>query len=210
MERKVFAYCRVSTKNQNIDRQLDSLKKYVESERDIYIDKASGKDFNRPAYQALKMNLRSDDILYVHSLDRLGRNKTEILKELNDLKSNGIIVKILDIPSTLADYSCLGDNQKLMMDMINNVILEVLATFAETERNAIRTRQAEGIASAKAKGKHMGRPKLQFPADWQENYLLWKEKKITAVSLMKKWDISNASFYKLVHMHENTATTAQL
>lgn len=203
MESKIFGYCRASSRDQSLDRQIDSLKKYVKSERDIYFDKVSGKDFERPGYQALKLNLRSDDILYIHSLDRLGRNKAEILKELNEIKEKGVIVKILDIPSTLADYSRLGGGNKLINEMINNIILEVLATFAESERIAIKKRQREGIDSAKAKGKQFGRPKLQFPDDWLENYQLWKEKKVTAVSLMKKWNISNASFYKLVKIHEN-------
>ena len=204
-ENKTFGYIRVSSKDQNIDRQLDSILPLVKEERNILADKISGKDFNRPQYQALKSMLRSGDTVYVHSLDRLGRNKEKIKEELQWFHNNGIIIRILDIPTTMdTNYQKFGDMQKAIFDMVNNILIEVLATMAETERSNIRKRQSEGIAAAKKKGKKFGRPTIPLPDSFEQDYKRWKAGDITAVSLYRdKYHISRAGFYNKVRQYEN-------
>ena len=146
---KKFGYIRVSYKDQNLARQIDSLKKYVDDERDIFADKMSGKDFNRPAFQTLKNMVRAGDTIYVHEMERLGRNKQEILDNLREFKTKGVIIRILNIPTTMIDFSSYGSKmQKMMLEMINNIMIEVMATFAENERDSILKRQREGIDAA--------------------------------------------------------------
>lgn len=204
-ENKTFGYIRVSSKDQHIDRQLDAIRKYVKEEHCIFTDKMSGKDFNRPQYQTMKDRLRSGDTLYIHSLDRLGRNKDGIKEELRWFNDKGIIVRILDLPTTMAmDYQSFGSMQKAIFEMVNNILIEVLATMAEAERSNIRKRQAEGIASAKKKGKKFGRPTIPLPISWAEDYQKWKAGEITAVSLYRdKYRISRAAFYLKVRQYEN-------
>lgn len=150
MENKTFAYVRVSSKEQNLSRQIDSMLQYVKDPRDIYCDKQSGKNFERPGYQALFYNLRSGDELYIHTLSRLGRNKTETKNQLIELQKKGVLVRVLDIPTTLMDFSAFGSLQRSIMEMVNNILIEVLSTIAEVERDNIRTAQKEGIQSAKS------------------------------------------------------------
>ena len=166
MSEKVFGYARVSSKEQNLDRQIDELRKYVPNAADIIFEKQSGKDFERPEYKKLRMMMREGDTLYLMSLDRLGRNKIEVKQELENLRATGVNIRILDIPTTLMDFGQYGDMQRGIMEMVNNILIEVLSTMAESERRTIRKRQAEGIAAAKARGKHLGRPKLDFPDNW--------------------------------------------
>ena len=135
---KTFAYIRVSTTEQNTDRQLDALKQYVSNDRDIFIDKVSGKTFDRPKYQALKATLRYGDTFYIKSLDRLGRNKQAIKEELEHFRKEGIIVRCLDTPTTLMDFGTFGAFQKAIMEMINNILIKVLGTIAEQGRLTIR------------------------------------------------------------------------
>lgn len=200
--KKVFGYARVSTKEQNIDRQLIELKKYVSDERDIIIDKASGKDFEREGYKVLKTYARQGDEIYIKSLDRLGRNKDQIKEELKYFKDKGIIVRVLDIPTTLMSLEQFGEMQKAIFDMINNVLIEVLGTIAEQERNTIKLRQSEGIAVAKAKGKHLGRPKAELPKDFVKYYSQWKNGEITAGKCMELLELKRTTFYKLVNQYE--------
>lgn len=197
---KTFGYVRVSSIDQNVARQMDSLRPYVESERDIFADKQSGKDFNRPMYQTLKHTLRSGDTLYIHSLDRLGRNKKQVLEELRYFKENGITVHILDLPTTMMDLTQYGELQGVLLEMINNILIEVLATMAETERRTIHKRQQEGIAAAHRRNIKFGRPAKDLPNSfWKEDYPLWKKGKLTAVYLMKKYNVSSSTFYKKVN-----------
>lgn len=195
---KTFAYVRVSTTEQNTDRQLDTLRQYVSDDRDIFTDKVSGKTFDRPKYQALKATLRQGDTIYIKSLDRLGRNKQAIKEELEYFRKEGIIVRCLDIPTTLMDFGTFGDFQKAIMEMINNILIEVIGTISEQERKTIHQRQAEGIQSAKARGKHLGRPKAQLSDTFKATYKDWKDGKITAVQAMKTEGLSKATFYRLV------------
>lgn len=140
---KRYFYGRVSSKDQNLARQIESARNYKEIDR-IFKDKQSGKDFNRDDYQAMKEILEPGDEVVVHSLDRLGRNKDMIKEELAWFKEHGIVVRILDVPTTLIEFPA---GQEWIMDMVNNILIEVLGAFAEQERENIRKRQAEGIAS---------------------------------------------------------------
>lgn len=195
MEKK-YGYARVSTKDQNLERQLVELRKYVEDERDIITDKESGKNFDRPGYRSLRDTLlRRGDTLIVKSLDRLGRNKEQIKSELEHFKREGIAVHILDLPTTMAEWP---KDQAWVQDMINSVLIDVLSAFAEQERVTIRQRQAEGIAAAKSAGRHLGRPKAKFPSGWAEVYALWNSGSITAVQAMDRLSLKKSTFYKLV------------
>lgn len=206
MIRMIFGYVRVSSKEQNEERQIKALKDYCKEleYKNIYIDKESGKDFNRESYQQLKSLLRSGDILIVKELDRLGRNKQMIKDELNYFKENKIRVKILNIPTTLID---LPEENEWIFEMINNILIEVLAAIAEEERNKIRTRQAEGILLAKQEGKYKGRPLAPLPDGFEKLYKQWKDDKISAVQFTKLLNIkSRTTLYKYVKRYEEANT----
>lgn len=196
---RIYGYSRVSTKEQNLDRQLVELRKYVD-DRFIFQDKVSGKDFNRPEYQLMRKVAQKGDVIYVKSLDRLGRNKSEIKQELEYYKNEGVRIKILDIPTSMMDIS---EGQEWLMDMINNLLIEVLATMAEQERLNIRQRQAEGIAIAKEQGKYKGRKEIDFPDNWTEVYDQWKNRKIKGNEAMEKLGLKRNTFYRLIKKYED-------
>ncbi|AOZ89329.1 resolvase [Bacillus xiamenensis] len=196
-----FGYIRVSTKEQNLDRQYEALKGYVTDERYIYSDKASGKDMDREGFQNLLKAMRKGDTLYIKSIDRLGRNKHQIKTYLEQFKNEGIRVKIIDLPTTMQDVPA---GQEWVIDMINNIIIEVYTSMAEQERETIKQRQAEGIAVAKTKGKHLGRPSLELPKEWTKLYKQWKAGEITAVTFMEAIEMKKATFYKKVKEYEAT------
>ena len=196
---RIYGYSRVSTKEQNLDRQLVELRKYVD-DRFIFQDKVSGKDFNRPEYQLMRKVAQKGDVIYVKSLDRLGRNKSEVKQELEYYKNEGVRIKILDIPTSMMD---IPEGQEWLMDMINNLLIEVLATMAEQERLNIRQRQAEGIAIAKKEGKYKGRKEIDFPENWAEVYDQWKSRKIKGNEAMEKLGLKRNTFYNLVKEYEN-------
>jgi DNA invertase Pin-like site-specific DNA recombinase len=200
---RTFAYVRVSTKEQNTDRQIDELSKYVEDSNNIIIDKASGKDFNRPNYKALRQLSNTGDTIYIKSLDRLGRNKQAIKEELEYFKDKGVIIRCLNIPTTLMDLSQFGEMQKAIFDMVNNILIEVLGTMAEQERKTTKQRQKEGIQSAKARGKQLGRPKATFPENWKNVYDMWTAGTITAKTAMETMNMKRTTFYKLVNVYQN-------
>lgn len=198
-ESRIYGYARVSTLNQNLDRQVDVLKRYVPDERNIITEKKTGKNFDRPAYRALRDTmLRSGDTLYVEDLDRLGRNKKAIKDELEHYRLSGIIVRVLDVPTTLVDFSQYGTLQRSIMDMVNNILIEVLGTLAEQELTIKKKRQREGIEAAKARGKHLGRPALPLPKNWNEVYGAWCRKEITAKRAMEQMGLKRTHFYMLV------------
>ena len=199
MDNRIFGYARVSSREQSLNRQIDSLKKYVLNERDIIIDKASGKDLNRPGLDNLLFNIRQGDTLYVHSLDRLGRNKNDIKQLLTKLKEKKVIVRILDLPTSMVDY---GKASNSIMELINNILIEVMAYQAQIERENIRKRQEEGIAAAKSRGVRFGREKYEFPKSWEEDYVIWKNAGCTAKSLMQKYGWSSTTFYRKVSDYE--------
>ncbi len=199
-DNKVFYYARVSTREQNLDRQISAFKAMGASDREIIVDKASGKDLNRDGYNALKTAmLRRGDTLIVKSLDRLSRNKADIKNELMYFVENGIRLKVLDIPTTMIDYP---EGQAWVLDMVNNILIEVLSSIAQQERETIRARQAEGIAAAKAKGKYLGRPIVQTPGNWDDVMRQWKAGAITAVKAMELTGLKRSTFYKLVKESE--------
>ena len=154
----IYGYMRVSTKAQNLNRQEDALLEFGVEKNNIFADKESGKNFNREKYQEMKSILKRNDVLVIKELDRLGRNKKMVKEELEYFKNNGIRVKILNIPTTLIDFP---EGQEWIMDMINNILLEVMSSIDEEERRKIKTRQAEGIAAAKAGGVKFG-PKVKY------------------------------------------------
>ena len=197
MDSRIYGYARVSTKEQNLDRQYIALKEQGIEERNIIVDKESGKDLDRKGYQLLKGGLlRRGDTLIIKSLDRLSRNKGDIKKELEYFKNEGIRLKVLDLPTTMMD---LPDGQEWVFEMVNNILIEVLGTIAEQERANIKQRQAEGIAAAKVKGVEMGRPKAQKPPNWDEVIGQWKAGEITATKAMELTGIKRTTFYKLIN-----------
>ncbi|KQU17804.1 resolvase [Bacillus sp. Leaf13] len=194
-----FGYVRVSSKEQNLDRQLEALKAYVTDEKYIYSDKASGKDMDREGFQNMLKAMRAGDTLYIKSIDRLGRNKDLIKGYLEQFKKEGIRVKIIDLPTSMQDVP---EGQEWAIDMINNIIIEVYTSMAEQERVNIKQRQSEGIAVAKSKGKHLGRPVLELPKEWDKLYKEWKDGNITAVAFMDKVNMKKATFYNKVKAYE--------
>ena len=207
---KIFAYIRVSDKDQNEKRQIEALKEYCQvnetqvDERDIYIDKASGKDFNRPAYKAMKIALRPGDIVVIKELDRLGRDMESIKKEWQELTNQGIEMIVIDNP--ILNTCSKTDIEK---KLIANIVFELLSYLAEKERLKIRQRQAEGIAAAKKNGQYLGRPKINLKTLSQrqkdllkKHYTEWKGEKITAVKFMQILDLKKNTFYKVIKEYE--------
>ncbi len=196
MNSKTFYYARVSSKEQNLDRQLEAFRKLGADDREIICDKESGKNLNRSGYTALKTTmLRNGDTLVIKSLDRLSRNKADIRNELQYFKDNNIRLKVIDLPTTMMD---LPKGQEWVFDMVNNILIEVLGTIAEQERITIRSRQREGIDAARKNGKHLGRPKTVKPDNWDEVYNQWKSKNITAREAMKQLGVSKNIFYRWI------------
>jgi DNA invertase Pin-like site-specific DNA recombinase len=199
-----FGYIRVSTKEQNLDRQYEAIKDYVTAEKYIYSDKASGKDMEREGFKHLLNAMRSGDTLYIKSIDRLGRNKQQIKDYLEHFRKEKIRVKVIDLPTTMMDMPEGMNNQDGIMDMVNSILIEVFTTLAQQERETTAQRQKEGIAAAKAKGKHLGRPVMELPAEWGKLYKEWKAGSITAVAFMVKIGMKKATFYKKVKEYEAT------
>ena len=192
---RTYYYARVSTRDQKLDRQLKAFRAMGASDRDIVTDKESGKDLERPGYQALKTTmLRPGDTLIVYSLDRLSRSKADIRNELQWFKDNGIRLKVIDLPTTMTEWP---EDQEWVQDMVNNILIEVLGTIAEQERLTIRRRQREGIEVAKAKGKRFGRPALPLPQNWNEVCSRWRAGEITAKKAMALTGTKPTHFYKL-------------
>ena len=202
--KKIYGYARVSTKDQNLDRQLIALREFGIDDRDIIREKASGKSLNREAYQTLRNQLlREGDTLVIVALDRLSRNKLHIKQELEYYRGRNIRVMVLDMPTTLCQVN---EGQEWIIEMINAILVEVLASLAEQERVKTLTRQAEGIEAAKLQGKHLGRPKMKIPEGWDNIYMLWKSGEITAVEAMRKSNLKKSTFYKLAKLtDENSA-----
>ncbi len=194
-ESKIMGYARVSSSGQNLARQLIELRSYV-PEENIIVDKVSGKDLNRPGYQALKgpLGLRKGDILYIKSLDRLSRNKLDIRSELMWFKEQGIRLCILDLPTTLLS---LTPDQAWIQDMVNNILIEVMSSLAEQERLIIRQRQREGIEAARKQGKALGRPCIKTPDNWSAVYKRWSASEITAKKAMELTGLKRGTFYRL-------------
>ena len=197
-----YGYARISTSKQITDRQVDTLEKYNLDK--IYTDVVTGSNFDRPNYKKLTEEiLREGDELFIKEVDRLGRNKRENLEELRKLKERGIIIRILEIPTTLMIANDETDQNKLMIEMMNNMLIEMYATFAELELQKIRTRTREALAAKKKKGEPLGRPKIQMPKNFKKVYKQYKNRDITAVQAMKLLDLKKTTFYKLVKEYED-------
>lgn len=196
MDNRVYGYARVSTREQNEDRQIEALKVFGVPEQNIIIDKASGKDTEREGYQYLKRQiLRNGDTLVIKELGRLSRNKNDIKRELEEFKKMGIRVKILDIPTTLTEFP---PEQEWILDMINSILIEVLGSIAENERNKIRSRQREGIEAAKKKNVRFGRPAVEKPDNWDTVMAKVRSGEIKAVEAIQELGISRSSYYRLL------------
>lgn len=197
MSKKTYGYMRVSTKEQNLDRQKEALLEYGVNERDIIEDKQSGKDFNRQGYQTLKNSLlRKGDTLVIKELDRLGRNMEMIKTEWHELEDMGVDIVVLDTP--ILNTSNKSDLEK---KLISNIVFELLSYMSEKERTKIRARQAEGIAIAKKKGKYKGRKKIMHD-NFVPVYEEWKSGGITAIKAMEKLDMKRNTFYRRVKEYE--------
>ena len=189
-----YGYARVSTKEQCLDRQFEAMSKYKKLDR-TFSDKQSGKDFAREQYQALKSVVQKGDEIIIEELDRLGRSKDDVKEELKWFKEHGVIVRILDVPTTLIDFQ----GQDWVAEMVNNILVEVLAAVAENERNKIKKRQAEGIAAKKARGEwdDYGRPKIEV-VDFQKFLEKQKGGEMTVDQCCKQLGISRSTWYKHV------------
>ena len=194
-----YGYIRVSTREQNEDRQLIALREMSVPEQNIYMDKQSGKDFNRPQYKKLVKKLKPDDLLYIKSIDRLGRNYTEILEQWRILtKEKKIDIAVLDMP--LLDTR---RGKDLMGTFLSDIVLQVLSFVAENERTNIRQRQAEGIAAAKARGVRFGRPPRPLPENYHSAYLRWKAGAITGTAAAKECGMPLSTFRYRAEIYEN-------
>ncbi len=188
-----YGYVRVSTVTQNIDRQMDEMYKLGLTDNEIFIDKQSGKDFDRPNYKELKSIIKKSDLLIIKSIDRLGRDYNMIIEEWTDITKN-IEADILVIDMPLLDTRVEGKN--LVGKFISDIVLQILSFVAETERDNIRQRQAEGIRIAKEKGVHLGRPKYKLPDNFEEIVNKFRNKEITNVQAAKLLDMPRGTFLK--------------
>ena len=187
----IYGYIRVSTREQNEDRQRLALAALPVPEENIYMDKQSGKDFERPQYRRLVRRLRRDDLLYVKSIDRLGRNYSEILEQWRMLtKEKGVDIAVLDMP--LLDTR---RGKDLMGTFLSDIVLQVLSFVADNERDNIRQRQAEGIAAAKARGVRFGRPPLPLPDNFHMLHQAWRGQKITLRQAARACGMPTGTFY---------------
>ena len=193
---RTYYYARVSTTEQNLDRQFDVFRSLGADDRDIITDKQSGKNLDRNGYMALKNAvLRPNDTLVIKSLDRLSRNKMDIKNELQYFKDNNIRLKVIDLPTTMLD---LPAEQSWVIDMVNNILIEVLSSIAEQEYHTIHERQRSGIDAAKSKGVHLGRPPLQKPENWGIVIAEYRAANITAKQATTQLNLKKSSFYKLL------------
>lgn len=197
----VYGYIRVSTADQNTARQFAALGKLEIPKNNLYVDKQSGKDFNRPAYKKMLRHLKAGDLLYIKSIDRLGRNYEEIQEQWR------ILTKDMKVDIVVLDMSLLDtrNGKDLLGTFISDVFLQILSFVSENERNNIRTRQAEGIAAAKANGIKFGRPELPLPDNFYEVHKSWREKKLTLRQAAEKCGMSESTFYAKARKIENRA-----
>ncbi len=194
----LYGYIRVSTREQNVDRMILSLKDLSIPEKHLFIDKQSGKDFERPQYRKMVRKLKKDDLLYIKSIDRLGRNYSEILEQWRILtKEKGIDIVVLDMP--LLDTR---RGKDLLGTFLSDIVLQVLSFVAENERTNIRQRQAEGIAAAKARGVRFGRPPAPLPENIHHLYQQWKNGKITGTTAAKLCGMPLSTFRYRAEIYE--------
>ena len=194
-----YGYARVSSKDQHLDRQLDQLKAIGIAPRNIFCDKASGKNFNRPSWDNLINQLQKGDLLVVVSLDRMGRNYTEIKEQWQHITHDiGADIKVLDMP--MLDTT--KTNDSLDRRFIADLVLQILSYTAEKERKNIHARQEQGIKAAQERNVKFGRPAAQFPDGWEQTYTAWKDGQITATAAMDSLGMKRTTFYKLAKQYE--------
>lgn len=197
---KVYGYIRVSSTDQNEDRQRIALTEVGVEEKNIFMDKMSGKDFNRPQYKKMVRRMKEGDLLYILSIDRLGRNYAEIQNQWRILtKDIGIDICVIDMP--LLDTRTCKD---LMGTFIADLVLQILSFVAQSERENIKKRQAQGIAAAKAKGIHMGRPVKGVPENFGELVRQWEKKKLPLDQILQECGMSEATFYRRLREYRIT------
>lgn len=190
-----YGYIRVSTKEQNPERQYAAMEKYQIDKDNIYVDKMSGKNFDRPAYQEMLAQLQKGDLVIIKSIDRLGRNYNEILEQWRQItKMIGADIEVIDMP--LLNTASGNGKDGLTGVFLSDMVLQILAYFAETERNFIRQRQAEGIAVAKAKGVRFGNKRIKEPDEFEYYYREWSEGRISLRKAAEKLGISYSTFYR--------------
>ena len=195
---EIYGYVRVSTRDQNEDRQLVALRELQVPKKNIFIDKQSGKDFERPQYKKLLRRMKKDDLLYIKSIDRLGRNYNEIQEQWRILtKDKGVDIVVLDMP--LLDTR---SGKDLMGTFLSDIVLQVLSFVAESERMNIRQRQAEGIAAAKAKGVRFGRVPKPLPENFHAVYQRWKRGEITGTAAAKECGMPLSTFRYRAEIYE--------
>lgn len=195
---EIYGYVRVSTRDQNEDRQLVTLSELQVPKKNIFIDKQSGKDFDRPRYKKLLRKMKKDDLLYIKSMDRLGRNYNEIQEQWRILtKDKGVDIVVLDMP--LLDTR---RGKDLMGTFLSDIVLQVLSFVAENERMNIRQRQAEGIAAAKAKGVRFGRVPKPLPENFHAVYQRWKHGEITGTAAAKECGMPLSTFCYRAEIYE--------
>ena len=187
----IYGYARVSSKDQNLARQLETMKSYKNID-EVFCDKQSGKDFERKEYERLKSIVKKGDEVIIKELDRLGRNKEGVKEEIKWFKEQGVTLRILDLPTSLMDFS----GQEWIRDMVNNILIEVMGAMAEQERNKIKVRQAEGIAAKKASGDwdEYGRPRKES-IDFQKFLKKQKSGEMSVTECCKELGISRATWY---------------
>ena len=189
---KIYGYVRVSSADQNEDRQMIAMQEAGVSRENVFIDKQSGKNFDRPNYKRLVRRLREGDLLYILSIDRLGRNYEEIQNQWRVLtKEKGIDIVVIDMP--LLDTR---RGKDLMGTFIADLVLQILSFVAQSEREKIKERQAQGIAAAKARGVRFGRPEKPVPEDFPKLVREWEKKRLTLSDLLRQCDMSEATFYR--------------
>ncbi|MCB6365047.1 recombinase family protein [Intestinibacillus massiliensis] len=194
MESKVYGYVRVSSKEQNEDRQLDALQENGVPPEQVYVDKQSGKDFARPGYRRLLSRLRRGDLLIIKSIDRLGRNYQEIMEQWRVItKEKHADIRVLDMP--LLDTTLSRD---LLGTFISDLVLQLLSFVAENERNSIRQRQAEGIAAARARGVKFGRPRKDLPVPFDTVAQRWQHKELHINEAVEMLGICKSTFFRLL------------
>lgn len=196
---KTFGYIRVSSKDQKEDRQIKKMIAKGIDERDLFIDKVSGKDFERPRYQILKQMVREGDMVVFDSITRMGRNMNDTMKEYEWFVENGVNLCFIEEPMINTN----NESDDVMKQAIQKIILTMLTAFAEKERKEIKARQAEGIAVAKEQGVKFGRPSIKIPSNWDKNYKEWKAGNITAQKFAQNVDMSIATFYRKLKQYEN-------
>lgn len=199
----VYGYVRVSTKEQNEDRQLIALAEFDIADENLYVDKISGKDFERPAYQEMLCCLEPDDLIIVKSIDRLGRNYAEIQEQWRIItKEKCADIRVLDTPLLDTTY-----HKDLLGTFIADLVLTVMSYTAQNERDCIKQRQEEGIEAAKERGVHMGRPLTLIDNEFDRCYMMWMRNEISLYEFGKRLGFSRATLYRKIQMYEEEEST---